>query len=37
MLAYRERFGGFTSLDELDEIAGFPRDVLAELKQKLTI
>ena len=37
MLDYRERLGGFKSLDELDDIAGFPRDVLTELKRKLTI
>ena len=37
MLAYRDRLGGFKSLDELDNIAGFPRDVLAELKRKLTL
>ena len=37
VLAYRDRLGGFKSLDELDEIVGFPRDVLVELKQKLTL
>ena len=29
--------GGFKSLDQLDDIAGFPRDVLTELKRELTI
>jgi competence protein ComEA len=37
VLAYRDRLGGFKSLDELDEIVGFPREVIAELKQKLTV
>ena len=37
VLDYRETLGGFKSLDELDEIAGFPRDLLTELKRKLTL
>ena len=37
VLDYRETLGGFKSLDQLDEIAGFPRDLLTELKRKLTI
>jgi DNA uptake protein ComE-like DNA-binding protein len=37
VLAYRERVGGFKSLDELDSIIGFPHAVLIELKRKLTI
>ena len=37
VLDYREKLGGFKSLDEIDGIAGFPRDVLDELKRKLTI
>ncbi len=37
VLDYRQRLGGFKSLDQLDDIAGIPRDVLTELKRKLTI
>jgi hypothetical protein len=37
VLDYRERVGGFKSLDELDDIVGFPRDLLDELKRKLTL
>jgi DNA uptake protein ComE-like DNA-binding protein len=37
VLAYRDRVGGFKSLDELDAIGGFPRAVVAELKLKLTL
>jgi len=37
VLDYRESLGGFKSLDQLDDIAGFPRDVLTELKRMLTI
>ena len=36
VLAHRERSGGFRSVDELDEIPGFPRVLLEELKQALT-
>ena len=37
VLACRERQGTFTSLDELDEIPGFPRDFLNDLKARLSI
>jgi DNA uptake protein ComE-like DNA-binding protein len=37
VLAYRERLGGFKSLDELDSIPGFPRSFLTELKRRLTL
>ncbi|MGH3369908.1 MAG: ComEA family DNA-binding protein, partial [Nocardioidaceae bacterium] len=37
VLDYRETLGGFKSLDQLDDIAGLPRDLLTELKRKLTI
>ncbi len=36
VLAHRERGGGFTSVDELDDIPGFPRDFLDVVKPKLT-
>ena len=37
VLAYRDRVGGFTSLDELDSIPGFPNSFLEELKRNLTV
>ena len=37
VLAYRDRVGAFKSLDELDKIAGFPQDVLTDLRRKLTL
>ncbi len=35
VLAYRERSGGFESVDELDSIPGFPKDFLATIKGRL--
>jgi competence protein ComEA len=37
LLAHRERLGRFGSVDELDEVPGFPEDVLAELKSRSTV
>jgi competence protein ComEA len=37
LLAHRERLGGFKSVDDLDEVAGFPQDLLVELKQRSTV
>jgi DNA uptake protein ComE-like DNA-binding protein len=37
LLAHRERLGGFNSVDDLDQVAGFPEDVLADLKSRATI
>jgi competence protein ComEA len=37
VLAYRERAGSFTSVDDLDSIPGFGRDFLADLKTKLRV
>ena len=37
VLAYRDRVGGFSSLDELDSIPGFPHSLLEELKRGLTV
>ncbi len=37
LLAYRDRAGGFKSLDELDAIPGFPKPFLTELKPRLTL
>ncbi|MBS1864155.1 MAG: helix-hairpin-helix domain-containing protein, partial [Actinobacteria bacterium] len=36
LLAHRERLGGFASVDDLDQVAGFPQDVLADLKSRST-
>ena len=37
LLDYRNSLGGFKSLDQLDDIVGFPRDLILELKGKLTL
>jgi DNA uptake protein ComE-like DNA-binding protein len=37
VLAYRDRVGGFKSLDQLDDIPGFPKTFLTELKRHLTL
>lgn len=37
ILAYRERMGGFSSVDDLDEVPGFPRDFLVEFKTRVTV
>jgi DNA uptake protein ComE-like DNA-binding protein len=37
LLAHREGLGGFRSLDELESISGFPRDLLAELRRRATL
>jgi DNA uptake protein ComE-like DNA-binding protein len=37
VLAFREREGGFTSLDQLDKVPGFPDNFLEEIKAKLTV
>jgi competence protein ComEA len=37
LLAHRERLGGFRSLDDLDQVPGFPGDLLADLKSRATV
>lgn len=37
LLAHRERLGGFKSVDDLDEVAGFPQDLLVDLKARSTV
>ena len=37
LLAHRERLGGFSSVDDLDQVPGFPADVLADLKSRATV
>ncbi len=37
LLAHRERLGGFKSVDDLDQVAGFPHDLLAELKSRSNV
>jgi competence protein ComEA len=37
LLAHRERLGRFASVDDLDEVPGFPEDVLADLKSRSTV
>ena len=37
VLSYRERTGGFKSLDDLDQIPGFPRAFLDQLKGRVSL
>ena len=37
LLAHRERLGGFKSTDDLDQVAGFPGDLVADLKSRSTV
>jgi competence protein ComEA len=37
LLAHRERLGGFQSVDDLDQVAGFPGDLLEDLKKRSTV
>ena len=37
VLASRERAGGYTSVDQLDEVPGFPEDFLNDLKRRVTV
>jgi competence protein ComEA len=37
LLAHRERLGGFQSVDDLDQVAGFPQDLLDALKRRSTV
>ena len=37
VIAYRERKEGFASLDDLDTVPGLPKDLLSEVKEKLTV
>jgi DNA uptake protein ComE-like DNA-binding protein len=36
VIAYRERKDGFDSIDDMDTIPGFPKDLIEEMKGKLT-
>jgi DNA uptake protein ComE-like DNA-binding protein len=35
VLRYREQRGGFTDLDELERVPGFPREFLAEIRDRV--
>jgi capsular exopolysaccharide synthesis family protein len=37
VIAYRDRSGGFSSLDQLDDVPGFPDEVRAELKRRVRL
>ena len=37
LLAHRERLGGFSSVDDLDQVPGFPPDLLEEIKARATV
>jgi len=37
LLAHRERLGGFQTVDDLDQVAGFPVEMLDDLKSRSTV
>jgi competence ComEA-like helix-hairpin-helix protein len=37
ILAYRERFGGYSSVEDLEKVPGFPADLIESLKGKISV
>ncbi len=37
ILAYRERFGGYREVEDLEKVPGFPSDLVAGLRDRLTV
>jgi competence ComEA-like helix-hairpin-helix protein len=37
ILAYRERFGGYTSIDDLEKVPGFPAETVADMRGRFTV
>ena len=37
ILAYRERFGGYTSIEDLERVPGFPSDTVESLRGRFTV
>jgi competence protein ComEA len=37
VIDYRERIGGFDSIDDLDHVPGFPKALLAQIKEGVTL
>lgn len=37
ILAYRERFGGYSSVEDLEKVPGFPADLIESLRSRLSI
>lgn len=37
ILAYRERFGGYNSVEDLEKVPGFPTDLIESLKGKISV
>ena len=37
LLAHRERLGGFQSVDDLNQVAGFPQELLDDLKTRSSV
>ncbi len=37
ILAYRERFGGYNSVEDLEKVPGFPADLIDSLRGRITI
>jgi competence ComEA-like helix-hairpin-helix protein len=34
---YRERLGGYSAVEDLEKVPGFPHELVEELKKKLTV
>jgi len=37
ILAYRERFGGYRSVEDLEKVPGFPAELIASLRGRITV
>lgn len=37
ILAYRERFGGYSAVEDLEKVPGFPEDLIESLKGKISV
>jgi len=37
VIEFREQNGGYSSVDDLDRVVGFPRDFLIQMKRRLTV
>jgi competence ComEA-like helix-hairpin-helix protein len=37
ILAYRERFGGYDSVDDLEKVPGFPSDLITSLRGRISV
>lgn len=37
ILAYRERFGGYRSVEDLEKVPGFPAELIESLRGRITV